>query len=112
MKNWLRKKLLQFLHGPNEPAGIEKVSRYEKLRKNSFHMAGSGIDVQSTGLESNDHNPIRFCIYNAQGGKIVEVRSYNEQTDQWTNNLYVVENNENFGDSIGKIVFMEMLRNR
>jgi hypothetical protein len=53
---------------------------------------------------------MRFTIYNAQGGKIVEVRTYDRKRDHWDSALHVIESNDDFGNSIAKIIFTESLK--
>lgn len=98
MKNWLRNKLHNFIFPSEEnvPIGLNS-SKSVKLRAN-------------TGLDDDNHEPMRFTVYNANGGKILETRTYDKRNDRWNSSLHVVENNENFGEAIGKIVFMEMLK--
>ncbi len=98
MKDWLRNKLHNFIF-PSE--GLASV-------KNSSSIKGrlSGHD----GIDQDCHEPMRFTIYNANGGKILETRTYDKRNDRWISSLHVIENNENFGDSIGKIIFTEMLK--
>jgi hypothetical protein len=92
MRNWIRQRLRNFLYDEES-----KPSHIGTLR------AHSGIDE-----DAND--PIRFTLYNANGGKILETRIYDKRTDRWSSSLHVIENNENFGDSIGRIIFTEMLK--
>ena len=99
MKNWLRNKLHNFIFPSPEadvPIGLNS-SRGIKLRAN-------------TGLDEDCHEPMRFTVYNANGGKILETRTYDKRNDRWNSSLHVIENNENFGEAIGKIVFVEMLK--
>ncbi len=97
MKNWLRNKLHNFIFP--EP-GL--------LAKNSLTVSkGPGM---RGGIDEDCHEPMRFTVYNANGGKILETRTYDKRNDRWISSLHVIENNENFGDSIGKIIFTEMLK--
>lgn len=95
MRNWIRQRLRNFLY--NEEPKPEAKPSIGTLR------AHSGIDE-----DAND--PIRFTLYNANGGKILETRIYDKRTDRWSSSLHVIENNENFGESIGRIIFTEMLK--
>lgn len=101
MKNWLRKKLHSFIF-PQEPAE-------ESMRGASISTAKLARAHQP-GLDDDHHEPMRFTVYNANGGKILETRTYDRKSDRWHASLHVIENNENFGDAIGKIVFVEMLK--
>lgn len=96
--NWLRRKLKNFIFPENEVEASDRQST--KLSRLSIRGGG----------EFEDRNCLRFHVYNAQGGKIVQVFEYDSKRDENRSSLYVVEANENFGDNIGKIIFMEMLK--
>lgn len=97
MKKWLRRKLQNFI--------------LENDSKESTAAGGILVANHSVGfLDKEAHEPIQFSVYNAQGGKILETRTYDKRASRWNTSLHVIENNENFGDNIGKIVFMEMLK--
>jgi hypothetical protein len=98
MKNWLRHKLHNFIF-PSD----------ELVKENSIGLTSAKLRAHS-GIDEDCHEPMRFTVYNAQGGKILETRTYDKRNDRWISSLHVIENNENFGDSIGKIVFLEMLK--
>lgn len=98
MKNWIRHKLHNFIFpSENNAIGIPTPRGLTKARHNS-------------GFDEDSHEPMRFTVYNANGGKILETRTYDKRNDRWDSSLHVIENSENFGDAIGKIVFMEMLK--
>jgi hypothetical protein len=93
--NWIKQKLRNWLREEDCPQA--ELSRNLRLGT-------------STGIDEDLHNPMRFTIYNAQGGKIVEVRTYDRKRDHWDSALHVIESNDNFGDSIAKIIFTESLK--
>jgi hypothetical protein len=94
--NWIRRKLLNFLYPDEE---VEAKS-----------PRPARLTVSSDGHRFDDNNCLRFHVYNAQGGKIVQVYHYDRKRDENTTNLYVIENDEKFGENIGQIIFMEMLK--
>jgi hypothetical protein len=98
MKNWLRHKLHNFIF-PSDESTVRGSLNPVKLSRG-----------HSTGLDEDNHEPMRFTVYNANGGKILETRTYDKRNDRWIASLHVIENNENFGEAIGKIVFLEMLK--
>lgn len=103
MFNWLRIRLRNWLNNDSEESVEDRQPLSNKIR---------GRGLRSTdGDDLNDHNePLRFNVYNASGGKVVEIRYYDRKKDHWATSLYVVNSDENFGDNIGKIIFMEMLK--
>jgi hypothetical protein len=62
--------------------------------------------------ESSDFGsePITFRMFKANGGWAIEFRYYNDATDRSENSLYVVNNEEELGNHISKIITMEALK--
>lgn len=94
MMNWLRRKLKNFIF-PEDDCESPRPAR---------------LTIGSDRHRFDDDNCLRFHVYNAQGGKIVQVYQHDRKRDETSTNLYVIDNDENFGDNIGKIIFMEMLK--
>jgi len=59
---------------------------------------------------SSDAEPMRFTIYNASGGKIVEISHYDHKTDRHSTSLHIITSDEDFGEELGKIAFVELLK--
>ena len=55
-------------------------------------------------------NGIRFNLYKAHGGFVVETRFYDERNDRNTNKMYVITEDKDLGEELGKIITMESLR--
>ncbi len=53
---------------------------------------------------------IRFTVYFATGGRVVETRYYDRQKDRNIMGLYIVTNDQNFGEQIDKILTQEALK--
>jgi hypothetical protein len=53
---------------------------------------------------------IRFKIFNANGGRVIETASYDDRTDRNKRSLYVITSDQDFGREIDKILTMEALR--
>jgi hypothetical protein len=58
-------------------------------------------------LESNG---MRFQLYRATGGYVIEVRSYDEHKDRTNTSMYVITDDRDLGEELGKIVTMECLK--
>ena len=102
MKNWLRHKLHNFIFLSNEQS-----TTYDH-RKMSTGSLGRGNNHIHT--LSNETEPLRFTIYNASGGKIVEITHYDQKTDRHHTSLHIIASDENFGEELGKIAFVELLK--
>ena len=53
---------------------------------------------------------MRFKVYNARGGKIVEFTRFDRQKDRNFHDLYIISNDEDFGAKIGKIAMLESMK--
>lgn len=108
MKNWFRNKLRAFIF-PETESGSSKEPSNAIISRNTVRKNTLSIR-DSVGLDDHEHNPIRFSVYSASGGKIVEAKLYDEKNDRWNSSLHVIDSSEDFGAAVGKIVFMEMLK--
>lgn len=55
-------------------------------------------------------NGLGFKVHRASGGYVIETATYDQKTDRRSNNLYVVRDEDDLGNEIGKIITMECLR--
>lgn len=93
--NWLRRKMHNFIF-PQDEASTSKASR-------KLGLAISADEGLST-------EPMRLSIYRANGGTIVETRTYDRQKDRSQNQLHIIGHDEDLGHSLSKIITMESLR--
>jgi hypothetical protein len=91
-----------------------KLTLKQKLRNwlmdeetDNYESVTIGIDDLNPSLESNG---FRLQVYKAKGGVIVETRNYDPRKDENRNSLYVVTEDKDLGEEIGKIITMENLR--
>lgn len=63
-------------------------------------------------LDFGDHTnrAIRFNIYSANGGMVVETTRYDNVKDRQITGLYVINSDAELGEEISKIITMERLR--
>jgi hypothetical protein len=102
MKNWLRTKLHNFIFQQEaEP------SLYVDNRKMSNTIASGRHHGHTLGSENE---PLRFTVYNASGGKIVEINHYDQRTDRHHTSLHIIGSDEDFGAELAKIAFLEVLK--
>lgn len=69
--------------------------------------------VRATKVRDGDHfssDPIQFKMYKANGGWAIEFRKYDSNTDRLDTALYVVNGEEELGNSISQIITMEALK--
>ena len=70
----------------------------------------SPVQVDRHGDILDNHDGMRFRIYGASGGHIVEFSYYDRKTDQHGNTLHIIRSEEDFAESLAKIVTYEKLR--
>jgi hypothetical protein len=99
MKNWLRNKLHNFIFAPDRELVASK--------QHNTLVSSRGHHSQTLG---SDAEPLRFTVYNASGGKIVEISHYDSKRDRHETSLHIIGSDEDFGDSLGKIAFLEVLK--
>jgi len=58
----------------------------------------------------DDQSVITFKVYGANGGMIVETARYDEKRDNEAIRRYVISDDADLADSLGKIVSLEYLR--
>jgi hypothetical protein len=80
----------------------------EWLYDDQANVALVAEDYESVELESR--RAVRFTIHQANGGRVVQTRRYDDQKDRNIENLYVITNDMEFGREIDKIITMEALR--
>jgi len=89
-----------------------KLTFKQKLR-NWLMNDESDYDNMAIAVDegpSIDSNGIRMQVYKASGGVVIETRSYDRHKDENRNSLYVITEDKDLGEEIGKIITMENLR--
>jgi hypothetical protein len=102
MKEWLRRKLHNFIFSSGEDR--------DRLVGTAINSKYATVSARHSQTLSSDNEPLRFTVYNASGGKIVEISHYDQKQDRHTTSLHIITNDENFGEELGKIAFVELLK--
>jgi len=61
-------------------------------------------------IELHNEGSLRFNVYRAAGGMVIETRKYDRIKDVNHTRLHIVVDGDDLGESIGKIITMESLR--
>lgn len=64
-------------------------------------------DIEPSGLGGEG---MRFQLYRAAGGYVVETRYYDNKQDRHFHKLHIINEDQDVGNAIGKIITMESLR--
>ena len=94
---WLKRKLRDWVRDANE-----EPDDYQKKVSKGNLVAHD--DVENFG------DPMRFTLTKANGGFIVSTRRYDNRTDRSTGDNYVITDEQDLSEEIGKIVTMEALK--
>lgn len=54
--------------------------------------------------------PMRFSLTKANGGYIINCRKFDRKTDRQEGNVYILTDDQDITEEVGKIVSMEMLK--
>ena len=93
MIEWLRNKLHTFIFPSNQAGAIS--SKMASVRESS--------DVDIEGM--------RFTVMPADGGTIVQMRTYDRRKDEQNSKTYVIpETEQDIAHRIGQIVALEMFK--
>lgn len=60
----------------------------------------------------NFHNPrksLNFFVYYANGGMIVEIRTFDKKREEWDNQLYIVTEDQDLSEFLSRIITVQML---
>ena len=103
---WFAKKCKEAWDSANTPAE-ESIGSYVNKPVSRSTRRGIAIGANEDDLSSP---PITFKMFKANGGWAIEFRQYKPNTDTVDTSLYVVNSEEELGDSISKIITMEALK--
>lgn len=65
------------------------------------------VKEESPSLNSDG---MRFEVYKASGGFVIETRYYDRKSDMNHNKMYVITEDKDLGNELGKIITMESMR--
>lgn len=90
----------------------DNKDRYEAdERKNMIKMATAQVGALTIDrARAEGDNRITFELSSAVGGKILNVRHYDNRTDRHEAQTYVIPNGEDVGERVAKIINLEMFK--
>jgi hypothetical protein len=107
------KKIFKWL---NKKLDAVKYSDEVCLKEDNWALAGqikgasNRINSSMSIGDSLDSPAVRFKMFKASGGTIIETTIYDENKDRHITGLYVVTNDKDIGAEIGKILTLESLK--
>ena len=77
---------------------------------NSYDQVFQTKSVDSISSNQISKEGMNFTIHPAAGGYILEYRVYDRKNDRNDNKLHIINEDQDLGESIGKIITLEILR--
>ena len=68
-----------------------------------------GLQI-GTGPSLDSDKGIRFQVYKATGGFVVETTMYDRRQDRHMNSIHIITDEQDLGQQLGKIITMETLK--
>lgn len=85
-----------------EPTDSATISR--------SRSSGSKMKASSTSSTvGNNNNGMKFTVYSATGGKVIELYTYDPARDKSSTSLYIVTDKEDLGEELALIITKETL---
>ena len=89
-------------------------NRIQLARENAIgYQLSSGKTTSKVSVSErigDSRDSMNFQIHSATGGYILEFSSYDKRNDEWDKHLHIIRDDEDLGESIAKIITIEMLR--
>ena len=83
---------------------------WQKEANISINEAKIPIGIDRLDREHFDRPALSFKMHRAESGWIMEVRRYDPRTDRNSTALHIINDEDDLGDNIAKIITMETLR--
>lgn len=84
--------------------------KYEADESRSFKMSLAGAQVLERGRPEGEDR-ISFELSTAVGGRILNVRRYDQRKDYHDSTTYVIPQGVDVGERVAKIINMELIKN-
>jgi hypothetical protein len=68
------------------------------------------LDKAIRCADEPDAECIRFKVFRANGGTVIQTDQYDRKTDRQYNNLHVIVEGQDLGQELGKIITFESLK--
>lgn len=95
--SWLGRKIAQARESDEHEA-------YSNSVKTSLSIPRS---IRDNSIDANGFN---LKVYKARGGTVIETNLYDRRRDESHTGLYVITDDKDMGEEIGKIITMENLK--
>ena len=97
--NWLKRQVIKWVR-----------EDWENERQKIQSHANTVVCESDVHPTSNADPVLNFRVFSAVGGRVVEFRRYDRKTDRSDTTTYVVNSDQDFGESVARIANMETLK--
>lgn len=97
---WIMKRAERIMQNDIQVPQPERYAKVGSTLKAGYQSVGDSLDSPA----------VRFKMFKASGGTIIETTTYDSHKDRTINGLYVVTNDKDIGSEIGKILTLESLK--
>ena len=90
-----------------------KLTFKQRIRKWLLADDNELVSMEQDSYAETDRfssDGMRFNLYKASGGFVIETRSYDRRKDENVNSMYVITEDKDLGEELGKIITIESLR--
>jgi hypothetical protein len=106
--NWFRKKCMEAWNSDSESDESIVKERDQRSRRGvAIGSRSSPFDHTSSSLESKG---MRFHLYKAVGGHILETHVYNERNDTTEHTLYMINDDGDFAKQVSQAILIESMK--
>ncbi len=88
--------------------GIKRILRNWLLNDDQTEISAPCKAIESDDMRAEP--TLNFRVFAAVGGRVVEFRKYDRQTDRSEGQTYIIKDSDDFGEAIAKIASMEMIK--
>jgi hypothetical protein len=97
--NWFKRQVIKWVREDWD-------NEHQKIQSHA-----SAVICESDVYPTSNADPVlNFRVFSAVGGRVVEFRRYDRKTDRSDTTTYVVNSDEDFGESVARIANMEMFK--
>ncbi len=105
--NWLKRKLAAWARQGDMLEEEGSVTDNDLRLRSSRHRINT---ISSGGQKTPGAEGITFMLYPASGGNILEIRHYDNKSEQHNVSLHIIKAEEDLGEAIGRIITFEALK--
>jgi len=106
--NWFKNKCIEAWNSDSESEEIKEKEREHRPRR------GISIGSRSTNYVDSasnlDSQGMRFHLYKAVGGHVLETHVYNQREDTTEHTLYMIDDKDDFAKQVAQAILMEAMK--